>query len=75
MPDSSIPLVHEIWTGAKWLGLALLGVITWSVRREIKRVDDIEGAYISKETFNGTLGSIRDDIKYIRSRIDNIRND
>lgn len=79
--------MNEIFDDAKSIVVGLLGAImallTWWGRREIKRIDTLERESVTREELAETLKQMRDDrlqmhgenrdeLRYIRERVDAI---
>jgi len=68
MTDPTISGIHAVWEWVKELFYAILILFGWTVRQQVKRVDDIENrekAYIDDSTFNNTINALRGDIKQV----------
>jgi len=82
MPDGTS---HAVWEIIKFPLVFIMGILGFNLRNLVSRVDKIEGEHISKEDFNKTVESFRndmnrgfkntrDDNKEIHKRIDDILN-
>ena len=70
MPESNIGLAAQVWEIIRYPFAMLVALITWLTGRQIRRVDSIEKNYVSTETLNRSVESLRGDIKGIHSRLD-----
>jgi hypothetical protein len=79
--------MNEIFNDAKSLFLGLVGVLmaigTWWIKRQDKRIDDLEKGSVTREELAETLTQMREDrwrmheqnaseLRYIRERVDGI---
>lgn len=61
---------------AKWeaivavLGSFLVGMMAWLGKRQMARLDRIEGRYISREEHNQTVGALRNDFREYAERVE-----
>lgn len=69
-----------------WLGSAAMSILTWNVRREVKRIEALEQRsrqFVTRPELNRTLHDMqearermhaqnREDLQYIRERVDSI---
>lgn len=79
--------MSEIFADAKSIILslfgALVGLMLWLGRREVRRIDDLEKQSVTRDELSKTLNQMRDDrlqmhrenreeLRYIRERVDGI---
>lgn len=79
--------MNEIFDDAKsvilWLLGAIMAVLTWLGKRQIKRIDDLERDAVKRDELSKTLAQMREDrlqmhrenreeLRYIRERVDGI---
>lgn len=79
--------MNEIFSDAKTIILsllgALMGLMLWLGRREVKRIDDLEKHSVTRDELATTLSQLREDrlrmhnenreeLRYIRDRVDSI---
>lgn len=69
-----------------WLGSAVMSILTWNVRREVKKFEALEQRshqFVTRPELNRTLRDMqearermhaqnREDLQYIRERVDSI---
>lgn len=66
-----------------WLFGAIMALLTWLGKRQVKRIDDLERTSVSREELAKTLTQMREDrlqmhkenreeLRYIRDRVDGI---
>jgi len=78
MPESNIGFASQIWEIVRYPFAALIGLITWIMTRQVKRVDVLEKETVTTETLNETVKALRndihsvsDDVKGVHTRLDN----
>ncbi len=71
MPDGTTSIAINAWEYIKGVVILILGILGWSVKRQIKRVDHIESHYVDKDTLNNVVGSLRNDFRNHATRMEN----
>ncbi len=71
MPDGTTSIAINAWEYLKGVVILILAILGWSVKRQIKRVDQIENNYVDKDTLNNAVLSLRNDFKAHATRMEN----
>ena len=70
MPDGTTSIAISAWEWLKGVVILIIGLLGWSVKRQIKRVDTIEENYVDKTTLNDIVGALRNDFKNHADRVE-----